>query len=109
LSDTTEIFLASFAFSALAGLAAMLRNETPISFTRIIAAILNSGLLGLGMCLLWYKKFSDNIPFLLGVCLLVGLGGMTSVDFVLKVLRSGGLSIKVGNDGGVELPEGKSK
>jgi len=106
----TGVFLSAFAVSALAGLAALLRSTNKLTVLAVISAILNSGLMGLGISLLWYTKFQDNIYFLIGICVLAGLGGMTTVDFVLTAIRKGGFSIKVGNDGkSVELPDNTEK
>lgn len=99
------VFASAFAVSALAGLAALLRSGAKITPLGILSAVLNSGLLGLGIGLLWYTKFRDNLCFLIGICLLSGLGGMTSVDFVLKAIRKGGFSIKLGDNGSVEMPD----
>jgi len=103
------VFLASFGVSALAGLAALLRSGKPLTILGLLSAILNSGLLGLGICLLWFTKFQDNIYFLVGVCVMAGLGGMTTIDFALTALRKGGFSIKLGEDGRVELPDNGEK
>lgn len=98
------VFASSFIVAALAGLAALLRSGSKISLLGIISSLLNSGLLGLGISLIWYTRFRDNLCFLVGICLMAGLGGMTTVDFVLKALRNGGFSIKLSNDS-VEIPD----
>ncbi len=98
------VFISSFAVSSCAGLAALLRSGVKLSWLGIASALLNSGLLGLGIALLWYTRFRENIYFLIGVCLLAGLGGMTTVDFVLSVLRKGGFNLRLSRDGGPELP-----
>ncbi len=100
------VFCSAFAVSSLAGLAALLRSANPLTTVTIVSSILNSGLMGLGISLLWYTKFQENIYFLIGICVLAGLGGMTTVDFVLSAIRKGGFSVKLGNDGkSVELPD----
>ena len=100
------VFLSAFVLSALAGLAALLRSAKPLSILLVLSSFLNSGLMGLGISLLWYTKFQDNIYFLIGICVIVGLGGMTTIDFILTAIRKGGFSIKVGDDGkSVELPD----
>lgn len=90
------IFISAFGVSSFAGLAALLRTGKPINMIAIFSAILNSGLLGLALALLWYHKFQDNVYFLIGICVLAGLGGATMVDFVLQAFKAGGLSISVG-------------
>jgi CHASE2 domain-containing sensor protein len=90
------VFVSAFGVSAFAGLAALLRAGKSINGIAIFSAIFNSGLLGLALALLWYHKFQDNIYFLIGICVLAGLGGATMVDFVLQMFKAGGLSISVG-------------
>ena len=89
----TQIFLYSSVFAALAGIAAMLRSEKKLTVVGIISSLMNSGLLGLGISLLWYNKFSENLYFLVGVCVMAGLGGMTTVDLALKIFQKNALKI----------------
>jgi len=88
-----HVFISAFGVSSFAGLAALLRAGKEVGWVSILSAMLNSGLLGLAITLSWYVKFQDNIYFLIGVCILAGLGGATMVDFVVQALKSGGLSI----------------
>jgi CHASE2 domain-containing sensor protein len=88
------VFIAAFAASATAGIAAYLRSNKPITILAIITAALNSGLLGLAIALLWFKKFQDNIYFLVGVCVVTGLTGAAGLDFILTAIQKGGLHIK---------------
>lgn len=90
------VFLSSFGVAATAGLAALLRSNKKLTFVSVFSSLLNSGLLGLGISLLWYTKFRDNIYFLVGVCVLAGLGGMTTVDMVLAQIRKNGFTFKFG-------------
>jgi hypothetical protein len=90
------VFISAFGVSSFAGLAALLRAGKEISKIAVCSAILNSGLLGLALALLWYHKFQDNIYFLIGICVLAGLGGATMVDFVLQIFKSGILSSALG-------------
>lgn len=91
------LFIAAFFVSAFSGLAACLRTQTDLQPMRLTSALLNSGLLGLGVCMLWYYQFQDRIYTLIGVCILLGLSGQTALDWVLKAFRQGGLSINVGD------------
>lgn len=91
-----HVFISAFGVSSFAGLAALLRAGKPINVVAVFSAILNSGLLGLALALLWYHKFQDNVYFLIGICVLAGLGGATMVDFILQAFKAGGLSISVG-------------
>ena len=81
------IFLIAAMVSALAGVAALLRTKQVITAYNLLGALLNSGLLGLCVALLWYKKFIDNPYFLVGICVLAGLGGMPTVEFVLDIFK----------------------
>lgn len=109
MADTVSpigVFAASFCLSGFAGLAALLRSGKPLNLLNVFSSLLNSGLLGLAMAMVWYMRFQENIYFLVGVCVLAGLGGMTTVDLVLTAIRKGGFSIQMGKDGSVRLPEG---
>lgn len=92
------VFIASLGASATAGIAAYLRSGKPITKLALVTAGLNSGLLGLAIALLWYKKFQDNIHFLVGICVVTGLTGAAGLDFVLSAIQKGGLSINIGSE-----------
>ncbi len=87
------VFLSAFGVSSFAGLAALLRAGKQVSLLSIFSAVLNSGMLGLAIALVWYTKFQDNIYFLIGICVLAGLGGATMVDFIVAAVKSGGVTI----------------
>ena len=85
-----RVFITSFAISSLAGLARLLRiypNEKRISIRIYIAAILNSGIFGLIIALLWYHVYKDNLTFLIGISALAGAGGVTLFDFLFLLLK----------------------
>lgn len=82
-----SVFIAAFSMSAFAGLAALLRSDKEITWTRVASATLNSGMLGLGMSLIWYTKYIDNLYTLIGLCVLFGLGGPITVDAATAVVR----------------------
>lgn len=92
------VFASAFGVSSFAGLAALLRGGSQVNGIAVLSAVLNSGLLGLSIALVWYHKFQDNIYFLIGICVLAGLGGATMVEFIVAAFKSGGLSI-----GGVKI------
>jgi hypothetical protein len=80
-------FVAAFVLSFVSGLTAHLREGKPCNpWSACLAfaatAGLSSGFLGLGLALLWYQKFQDNVYFLIGVCVLAGLCGRPMVDAV---------------------------
>jgi hypothetical protein len=83
-----EFFACVFGLAAFAGLASVLRGRAPVTRLRVFSATLNSGLLGLALSLLWYRRYADDVYYLVGVCLLVGLGGTPTVGFALKVFRA---------------------
>ena len=87
------VFISAFGVSSFAGLAALLRAGKQVNYVSIISSLLNSGFMGLAIALLWYTKFQDNIYFLIGVCILCGLGGSSLVDFMIEAIKGGGLSI----------------
>ena len=103
------VFLSSFFLAAFAGLAALLRSGTPLTTYSITSAVANSGLLGLGISLLWYAKYQDNLYFLVGICTLAGLGGMKTVEMVISHFRSGGFGVNLGEKPDEEKSEGETK
>lgn len=90
------VFFAAFAASAAAGIAAYLRTQKGITALALITAGLNSGLLGLAISLLWFQKFSDNIYFLVGICVITGLTGAAGLDLILNAIQKGGFSVNFG-------------
>ncbi len=82
------VFVSSFLVSAFAGVAALLRSGVSLTRLRVLSAVLNSGLVGLAISLMWYAHMKDNVYFLVGVSAVAGLGGMTTVDFVAAALRN---------------------
>jgi len=92
-----HVFIAAFIIAGLGGLAALLRSARAITWRTALSALLSSGLMGLTISLLWYNYFEDkqNIYFLLGLCGLAGLGGVTVIDFALKIAKKGGLNIVI--------------
>lgn len=81
------LFIWCFVLAAFGGLASLLRSQEPLTISNILKNALNSGLLGLGVSLLWFQVYVENQKFLTGICLLCGLGGMPTVEFVLGVVR----------------------
>lgn len=94
--EPISVFLAAFGTSSFAGLAALLRSGKQLSKMAIASAMLNAGLLGLVIAMVWWHQFSgseENIYWLIGLCILSGLGGMTVIDFALQLLKKGGVNI----------------
>jgi len=100
--DPPTVFTATFAISSLAGLAQLLRSGKELSRRNILSAMLNSGIFGLVIALVWWEKYSvepQGIWFLMGVSLMAGLGGVTLLDFAIEMIRgTGKISITVEND-----------
>ncbi len=97
-TENLAVFIGAGVLSGLAGLASLLRSNVELTWKRLISAFLNSGILGLGISLLWYAKFQDNVYFLVGLCVVAGLGGMTTVDLVIAAARRGILGTKLGTE-----------
>lgn len=97
LFNPLHIFAAAFIIAGLGGVAALLRSARKLNGRAAAGAVLSSGLLGLTIALLWYNHFegTQNIYFLLGLCGLTGLGGVTAVDILLKMAKKGGLHIVI--------------
>lgn len=104
-----KIFAASFIISSIAGLARLLRSypaDKPIPARLYFAAILNSGITGLVIALLWYHMYSDNLTFLIGISTLAGIGGISITDFIVLLIKKKiGIKVEIKNntqDGGSE-------
>lgn len=86
-----HIFGLAWGLSSFAGLAALLRSGQPLSKRLIASAILNSGLFGLAVAMIWRELYGETrYPwFMLGVSLLAGLGGNSLLDFAIQAIQSG--------------------
>jgi CHASE2 domain-containing sensor protein len=95
--DAWKVILAAFGISSVGGLAALLRSNKPLTARTVAAAFLYSGMMGATIGLLWYNYFDGqgNIPFLLGISAMAGIGGTTLADFVIQFMRRGGLDISI--------------
>lgn len=75
--------------SSLAGLAALLRSDEPITWRAGLSATLNSGLFSLCIGSLMLHKFGeDGWMLILGVSVLSGLGGNAALYFGIELLKS---------------------
>lgn len=93
--DPLTLFITAAVVGALAGVAALLRSSRDITWRVLLSAALNAGALGAGMAMLLFTYFKDNTWFLLGLCLLAGLGGMTLLGFLLAIIKKGGMIINI--------------
>lgn len=98
-----SLLLAALAFfgASFAGLATQLRSGKDLTRRAIASAMLNSGLVGAIIALLGYRTFAEDIPYLMGMSLLAGIGGATILDFALQLLkRRLGITIRFEQDKG---------
>ena len=96
--NALHVLFSAFGISSFAGLASLLRSDKEITVRMVVSAMLNSGILGLVIALLWYNYYEGkgNIYFLLGVSGLAGIGGMSMLDFVVETLNGKfGLTINI--------------
>jgi len=95
-SDPIWIFLSAFAIASFGGIASKLRSKSELSVRVLFGAFLYSGLCGLIVALAWYNYFDGkgNIPFLLAISGLAGIGGANVLDMI-KMLLGGKLNITV--------------
>lgn len=87
LTDIT-VFAAAFGVSAFAGLASLLRSQASLTLKGVISTCMNTGVVGLGIALMWHSRFVDNIYLLIGICCFAGFGGSMTIDFVLDTIKS---------------------
>lgn len=93
--DPIALFIAAFLISAMSGVAALLRTPQALTIRALLSAFLNAGAIGLAIAMVLFTYFKDNTWFLLGLCMLAGLGGMTLIGFLIAVARQGGLNVRV--------------
>lgn len=79
--------LLSFLGASFAGLANQLRSGRALTARGVAAAMLNSGFVGVVIFLVGYQSFRDNLPYLVGMSLLAGIGGATILDFAIQLIR----------------------
>lgn len=92
-----SVFASAFSVSACAGLATLLRFAKKVSKLSVASAILNSGLLGLAISLIWYQNYLEekNIYSLVGFCVLAGMGGSSVTDLIFSVLSGVGVRVLI--------------
>lgn len=106
MSAEIALFVAAFLLAAFAGMASLLRSPDAITFRSAASSFLNSGLAGLAVAMIFFYNFHENMYALIGLCLVIGLGGVTMVDFLIHLFKKGGFSIKLG-PGGIGFTESK--
>lgn len=92
-----SVFASAFSVSACAGLATLLRFAKKVSKLSVASAILNSGLLGLAIALIWYQNYREekNVYSLVGFCVLAGMGGSSVTDLIFSVLSGVGVRVLI--------------
>lgn len=105
--NPVQFLLSASSVASFAGLAALLRSGRKVTWLSVLSAMLNSALVGLAIATLWFTKFrdADNLYFLIGVCILAGLGGSTLLELGLAVVRNGGVNINISHDAGKDRAE----
>ena len=76
-----ETLVGSFALSALAGAALLLRSKRTVTARSLLASILVAGLLGFGLTALLFGRFGDTDEgrlMLLGISCVSGLAGISA-------------------------------
>ena len=82
------LFALIFGGGSLGGLAALLRSNNALTKRNVFSAMLNSGLIALVIALVWWANYRDtNLFFLVGISILAGLGGATTLDFATLYIR----------------------
>jgi deoxyhypusine synthase len=103
--------VSAFSIASLGGLAALLRSRKEITLRNFLSAILSSGLLGLCIALTWFTYYSEkgDMYFVLGVSGFAGVGGMSVIDFLLQVIKNGGIDIVVKTGKGKDNDDDSNK
>ena len=87
--EPVKLFGGIFVASSFAGLASLLRSKQTVTWRNIASAMLNSGFIAVIIAFSWYSSYKDtNLWFLVGVSLLAGLGGSTTIDFAFQYART---------------------
>lgn len=75
-----ETFGAVFTLASLGGLAALLRSGKKLTVRSVGSAMLNGGLIGLIIALVWWHRYGGaDLYFLVGVSALAGFGGAETI------------------------------
>ena len=86
-SDPWIVGMLAFFGASFAGLATQLRNGKTLTFRSILAATMNSGIIGMVIFLIGYQESIDNLPLLVGTSILSGIGGSTMLDFIIGIKK----------------------
>jgi hypothetical protein len=89
--DATSLWL-WFALAGASGasvlaLGLLLRSNKALSPRVVLGTVLHSAAWALGVFLLSYSRFTDDLPFLLGVSIMSGMGAASFVDLAFMLVR----------------------
>lgn len=85
---TLALFLAAmFIGSSLSGLALLLWENKPLTKWQRIGGVLLSGFAGCIVALLLYEKMHDSPAVLAGISLLAGIGGASTIEFLMALAK----------------------
>lgn len=104
-AGVAKLLAVVFAVTSLSGLAALLRSGKPITWAAAASTMLYSGLIGTAIFAMLYSRFEEDIPLLIGVSILAGLGGGSLLDFMKAVFQAGGVNFHVQVDRDPPKPE----
>ena len=95
--EPLKIFVTVFLLGGLAGLAALLRSQEELSRKAICGAIINSAFLSLIVAMVWWNKYQEtNFFFLMGISILAGFGGNTTIGVIIAFTQKK-FNINIGN------------
>ena len=86
--EPLHYFAGVFVLTSLAGLAAMYRAGKIPEKSRVFAASLTSGLLGVAIAMYGWEHYPQSPWTCAAISLLAGIGGMSTVDFVVTAMKS---------------------
>lgn len=87
-NDPLKYFAAIFVLTSVAGLAAIYRAGKVPEWERVLACTVTSGLLGVAFAMYGWEHYPAAPWTCAAVSILAGIGGMSTVDFVLTTARS---------------------
>ena len=74
--------------SSVTGLATLLRDGKRLGGRNIISAMLNAGLFGTISFLVAWQSYKQNLPGLVGISLLAGIGTASLLSFVITLVKT---------------------
>lgn len=86
----TKLFRRRPTILSMAGLAAQVRADKPVTLPDVLAATLTSGLFGQVIAVVWCLWYdgADHPAFMMAVSFLAGTGGLSLLDLVYRCTDS---------------------